>query len=164
MNKDGGTWTRSFQTNLPAGQYCDVINGDLINGQCSGAKFDVGGNGVVTVSVIGSGSTTPAVAFHIYSRVGGPTMPPVTYPTGNPHTKRTDATTRQTNQTPTPTQGGATKKTVVFLKKADLHFGENMFIRGGLDAGHTSGGLNFLSKFNYYRIRSKFLAKKKKRF
>ncbi|KAI4459929.1 alpha-amylase [Holotrichia oblita] len=42
---NGGTISRTMQTCLSPGTYCDVISGNLINGQCTGKTVTVGANG-----------------------------------------------------------------------------------------------------------------------
>lgn len=36
---------RNTQTTLPAGDYCDVYSGDLVNNQCTGTQITVDNNG-----------------------------------------------------------------------------------------------------------------------
>lgn len=36
---------RNTQTTLPAGVYCDVYSGDLVNNQCTGTQITVGSDG-----------------------------------------------------------------------------------------------------------------------
>jgi alpha-amylase len=67
FNRSGGALTRTFQTSLPAGRYCDVMSGDHSNGTCSGAVYDVGSTGQVTATVPANG----ALALHVNARVNG---------------------------------------------------------------------------------------------
>jgi alpha-amylase len=156
INKDGGGWSQTFQTNLPAGTYCDMISGGLGNGGCKGKSFTVGGDGRVSVDVSSSGSTIPVVAFTTYSRIGGPTLPTLpptkptqpgswttkstqqyTYRTGPPSTTTNKLGTGTTSRGTTPSQSGR-EKTVVFLYRP-TQVGQNVFIRGGLDGAHNTG-------------------------
>ena len=51
------------QTCLPAGTYCDVISGSLINGQCTGKSVTVGGDGRALIS-IGAAEEDGILAIH----------------------------------------------------------------------------------------------------
>jgi len=74
INNDGNAWNASLQTMLPAGTYCNVVNGQVnaAGTGCTGDSLTVGSNGIVTVSIPGNnGSSTPAVALHINQKVNG---------------------------------------------------------------------------------------------
>ncbi|MCW2903470.1 MAG: alpha amylase catalytic region [Streptosporangiaceae bacterium] len=67
INREGGGLSRTFQTGLPAGTYCDVIHGDF-NAQartCGGPTVTVNGAGQFTASVAGMDS----LAVHTGARV-----------------------------------------------------------------------------------------------
>ncbi len=51
--------TRSFQTGLPRGVYCDISHGTFADGACSGPRVQVGANGRATATV----RAKEAVAF-----------------------------------------------------------------------------------------------------
>jgi alpha-amylase len=72
FNRAGGPLTRTFQTGLPAGTYCDVMNGDFAAGSCTGPAYAVDGTGQVTATVPAGG----ALALHVGARTG-PASPPV---------------------------------------------------------------------------------------
>jgi alpha-amylase len=73
LNKEGGTLSRSFQTSLPAGSYCDVTQGLPTSSGCSGRSVTVDASGQFTASV-GAGT---ALALHVGARAaGGTTSPP----------------------------------------------------------------------------------------
>ena len=74
INKEGGVLNRTFSTSLPAGRYCDVINGDLVNGACTGDTYTVDASGSVNL-VVGA---YDAVAIHAGSRLSTVTPPPAT--------------------------------------------------------------------------------------
>ncbi|MGW2546388.1 carbohydrate-binding module family 20 domain-containing protein [Kitasatospora sp. NPDC001574] len=61
VNREGGAITRTFQTSLPAGSYCDVQHGDPAAGGCTGPSYTVGPDGRFTATV-GAGD---AVALHV---------------------------------------------------------------------------------------------------
>ncbi|TFK85702.1 glycoside hydrolase family 13 protein [Polyporus arcularius HHB13444] len=59
INNEDSAWTATFTTSLPDGTYCDVIKGELSNGQCTSSTFTVkGGSFKATVPQRG------AIAIH----------------------------------------------------------------------------------------------------
>lgn len=66
INKEGSSLTRTFQTGLPAGNYCDVISGDFSGGSCSGTvvAVDAAGNATLTVAAYS------AAALHAGAKQG----------------------------------------------------------------------------------------------
>ncbi|GGL07840.1 carbohydrate-binding module family 20 domain-containing protein [Mangrovihabitans endophyticus] len=72
FNRSGSALTRTFQTSLPAGTYCDVMAGDATGGSCTGPAYTVNGSGQVTATVAANG----ALALHIGARGTGGTTPP----------------------------------------------------------------------------------------
>jgi len=71
FNRSGGALTRTFQTGLPAGTYCDVANGDPVTGSggttCTGPAYAVDASGAVTATVPANG----ALALHAGARTSG---------------------------------------------------------------------------------------------
>jgi alpha-amylase len=67
FNRDGNALSRTFQTNLPAGTYCDVANGDYAGGTCSGPVYTVNSSGQFTATV----AANTMLALHIDARTGG---------------------------------------------------------------------------------------------
>lgn len=67
INKEGGALSRSFQTGLPAGEYCDVISGDFAAGACSGTVVTVDASGLATINV----AANSAAALHVNAKLGG---------------------------------------------------------------------------------------------
>ncbi|MCM1976553.1 carbohydrate binding domain-containing protein [Streptomyces sp. G1] len=66
INHEGGSLTRTYQTSLPAGTYCDIQHGDpTANGGCSGTTYTVDGDGRFTATISGN----DAVALHIGAMV-----------------------------------------------------------------------------------------------
>jgi alpha-amylase len=51
FNTGGSSLTRTFQTSLPAGTYCDVMSGDYSNGSCSGSSYTVGSSGTFSATL-----------------------------------------------------------------------------------------------------------------
>ncbi len=78
INREGGALSRTFATGLPAGTYCDVINGEAANGACTGRSITVDSSGNATFSV----PAMTAAALHVGALgAGGGTTPPPS--TGN---------------------------------------------------------------------------------
>ncbi|MFJ9799037.1 carbohydrate binding domain-containing protein [Streptomyces sp. NPDC101145] len=66
INHESGPLTRTFQTALPAGTYCDVQHGDpTAGGGCTGTTYTVGADGTFTATL----ASNEAVALHIGARV-----------------------------------------------------------------------------------------------
>ncbi|UXH76475.1 carbohydrate-binding module family 20 domain-containing protein [Roseateles amylovorans] len=74
LNNSTAAWTRTFATGLPAGNYCNVIDGNR-NGAgtaCTGSTVvvDASGNASITVPANG-GSVVPAVAIYTGQTTSG---------------------------------------------------------------------------------------------
>jgi len=71
FNRSDGALTRTFQTGLPAGTYCDVANGDPVTGSggtsCTGPAYAVDASGAVTATVPANG----VLALHAGARTSG---------------------------------------------------------------------------------------------
>jgi alpha-amylase len=105
FNRSGSALTRTFQTSLAAGTYCDVMNGDFSSGACSGPAYAVDGSGQVTATVPAGG----ALALHVNARTtgtGGPTDPPA----------------------------GCTSAATTFAVNATTVWGQNVFVVGNTPA------------------------------
>lgn len=74
LNNSGSAWTRTFATGLPAGTYCNVINGakNAAGTACTAdtVTVDSAGNASFTVPA-NSGSGTPAVAIYTGQKLPG---------------------------------------------------------------------------------------------
>ncbi|MBI3712826.1 MAG: alpha amylase C-terminal domain-containing protein [Burkholderiales bacterium] len=97
INNEYSSWTSSFQTLLPAGTYCNVVQGGLnaAKTDCTGAKVVVAANGTFTMTIpANGGASVPAVALHINQKVTGTgggggttcTTVPVTFRVSNANT------------------------------------------------------------------------------
>ncbi|XP_053214668.1 alpha-amylase-like isoform X2 [Panonychus citri] len=64
INNEGKTITSTFQTGLPEGVYCDIINGSGKGGQCTGKSINVAADGTATIEIQGD-IDAPMVAFHV---------------------------------------------------------------------------------------------------
>jgi alpha-amylase len=60
INREASTLTRTFQTELQGGVYCDVVGGDLVAGACSGPAVTVASSGAAEITV----PANRAVAIH----------------------------------------------------------------------------------------------------
>jgi len=69
FNNEGSALQQSLQTCLPAGTYCDIISGDLINGQCTGKSIVVGSDGKAAISLSNT-EDDGVIAIHALSMVG----------------------------------------------------------------------------------------------
>ncbi|HET9138056.1 carbohydrate-binding module family 20 domain-containing protein [Actinophytocola sp.] len=67
FNRDGGTLSRTFQTDLPAGTYCDVAGADFSAGTCGGATYAVDSAGRFSASV----PAGRVLALHVNARTSG---------------------------------------------------------------------------------------------
>ncbi|XP_015605017.1 alpha-amylase 1 isoform X2 [Cephus cinctus] len=54
VNGDSWDLKQTLQTCLPAGTYCDVISGNLVNGKCSGKSVTVGRDGKAYIEILKS--------------------------------------------------------------------------------------------------------------
>ena len=73
INNDFSAWSRSFQTLLPAGTYCNVVHGlaNAAKTACAADSVTVAANGSISVSVpANGGATAPAIALHVNERLG----------------------------------------------------------------------------------------------
>ncbi|MHA6805359.1 alpha-amylase [Salinifilum ghardaiensis] len=50
FNREAGELSRTFQTSLPAGTYCDVMTGEAAGGRCTGRSVEVGADGTFTAT------------------------------------------------------------------------------------------------------------------
>jgi alpha-amylase len=105
FNRSGSALTRTFQTSLPAGTYCDVMAGDLAGGSCTGPAYAVDGNGQVTATV----GANAALALHVNARTTGTTGP-------------------------TTPPSGCTTAATTFAATVSTTFGQNVFVTGNTAA------------------------------
>ena len=59
------TLSRTFQTGLPEGRYCDVITGALVDGACTGGTVEVDASGEAALTV----GPLDAAAIHVEARL-----------------------------------------------------------------------------------------------
>lgn len=64
----GQNMTVKLQTGLPAGTYCDVISGNKVGSNCSGASFIVDLDGFSDIS-IPSNHVSGVIAIHVDARL-----------------------------------------------------------------------------------------------
>jgi len=77
INKESGSLTRTFQTGLPAGSYCNIIAGDFTpsTGTCTGNTITVDGAGNASITV----AAFAAAAIHAGAKLGGAGAVTVTF-------------------------------------------------------------------------------------
>ncbi len=89
LNNSTSAWTRTFATGLPAGVYCNVINGtkNAAGTGCTAdsVTVDASGNASFTVPA-NSGSPTPAVALYTGQKTSGGSNCSVTFTISNANT------------------------------------------------------------------------------
>jgi alpha-amylase len=91
LNNSTASWSRTFQTGLPAGTYCNVVHGlkNASGTACTSdsVTVDAGGNAAITVPADG-GATVPAVAIYTGQTIsgGGSTTCAVTFTIANANT------------------------------------------------------------------------------
>lgn len=105
FNRAGTALTRTFQTSLPAGRYCDVMSGDFAAGTCTGTSYQVNSAGQVTATVPANG----ALALHVNARTAS-------------------------TPGPTPTGGGCATVATTFEVNATTYWGQNVFVVGNVPA------------------------------
>lgn len=106
INNIDSAWTATFQTSLPAGNYCDVTTGTASNGACSGVSVTVSSTGTFSATIPARsalGIHTGALGTGSSSGGGGGTTPPAS---------------------------GAVS--VLFSEIAQTTFGENIFVVGSI--------------------------------
>jgi alpha-amylase len=110
FNRSGSALSRTFQTSLPAGTYCDVMSGDANGTTCTGTTYTVNGSSQVTATVPANG----VLALHINARTSGGSSTPA----------------------PTPTSTGTTCSTATISVAANVTtvLGQNVFITGNTAA------------------------------
>jgi alpha-amylase len=65
INKEAASLTRIFATSLPAGTYCNIIDGDFTAGTCSGPTITVNAAGEAAITV----PAMRAAAIHVGARL-----------------------------------------------------------------------------------------------
>ncbi|KAF8259044.1 glycoside hydrolase [Lactarius quietus] len=71
LNNADSAWSATFMTGLPAGSYCNIIDGTSVAGVCTGTAFTIGGDGSLIVTV----GPRQAVAVHVGQIGTGTGMP-----------------------------------------------------------------------------------------
>ncbi|KAH0516010.1 Alpha-amylase 1 [Microtus ochrogaster] len=68
FKNDDWSLSTTLQTGIPEGTYCDVISGDKIDGNCTGIKVYVSGDGTVQFSTSNTAGD-PFIAIHVESKL-----------------------------------------------------------------------------------------------
>ena len=66
INGDSSNMSATLQTGLAAGSYCDVVNGDYVNGTCTGTSISVAADGTATFNL----AAKSASAIHVQAKNG----------------------------------------------------------------------------------------------
>ncbi|CAF3840587.1 unnamed protein product [Rotaria sordida] len=67
-NDDYSPLDQWLQTGLPAGEYCDIVSGSLIDGRCTGKQVTVHQDGKALIQ-IGNLEQDPIIGLHINARL-----------------------------------------------------------------------------------------------
>ncbi|KHD77430.1 glycosidase [Actinoplanes utahensis] len=106
INHEGGSLTRTFQTSLPAGTYCDVQHGDPTSGGgCTGTTYTVNASGQFSATI------APGEAVALYVGASGPAPSPSV-------------------SSPSPTPSGTATAGAGFNLTAATSYGQNIFVVG----------------------------------
>nr|WP_295785068.1 carbohydrate-binding module family 20 domain-containing protein [Rhodoferax sp.] len=84
INNEFSSWNATLQTQMPAGSYCNVVDGQVNAAQtgCTGSTVVVSASGQISVNLpANGGSAVPAVAIHANQKINSDTTPP-SVPTG----------------------------------------------------------------------------------
>jgi alpha-amylase len=75
LNNSGSVWRKTFATHLPAGTYCNVVQGTLAadGRSCTGGTVtvDASGHAALTIAANDGGSAVPAVVIYTGQKLGG---------------------------------------------------------------------------------------------
>ncbi len=66
INRQGGSFNRTYQTSMAAGDYCNVTDGEPTSNGCSGSTITVNGSGQATIDLAGMS----AAAIHVGAMAG----------------------------------------------------------------------------------------------
>ncbi|CAF1399951.1 unnamed protein product, partial [Didymodactylos carnosus] len=68
INNDDYSMEQWLQTGLPAGEYCDIISGNLQNGNCTGRQITVYEDGKAMISIANS-EQDPILGLHVEAKL-----------------------------------------------------------------------------------------------
>jgi alpha-amylase len=146
LNNDTSSWSTTFATGLPAGTYCNVINGTLSGSSCTADVVVVDANGNATVTVPANGvpgqSAVPAIAIYVGQTEGVST----TAPAAPTHLQATAASSTAIDLTWTASNG-ATTYTVYRSTSATGTFSP---VGTPSSPAYTDSGLTANTTYYYY--------------
>lgn len=138
-----GTLDRTFQTGLPPGDYCNVIEGCPTPSGCSGKTFNVDSSGRARIII--DDSNEPIAAIHVEAMarsstgcvITGPSEPAVP-PTQPPAVVTTKSTTQAGSTTTIDPSNPDLKRTVIYMRRT-TNSGQDVFLLGGIDHSRRQG-------------------------
>lgn len=68
FNNESGTLSRSFQTGLSSGTYCDIASGAKSGSSCTGTSISVDGSGWASINLAG-GDADGFQAYHVNAKL-----------------------------------------------------------------------------------------------
>ena len=146
LNNDTSSWSTTFATGLPAGTYCNVINGTLSGTSCTADVVVVDATGNATVTVPSNGvpgqSALPAIAIYVGQTEGVST----TIPAAPTHLQATAASSTAINLT-WIASSGATTYTVYRSASATGTFSS---VSTTSSIGYSDSGLTPSTSYYYY--------------
>jgi hypothetical protein len=71
INNVNSAWSTTFKTGLPAGSYCNVVDGTSVDGVCTADAFTIGNDGSLAVTV----GSQQAIAVHVGALGSGSSAP-----------------------------------------------------------------------------------------
>jgi alpha-amylase len=108
LNNDSSSWEKKFATGLPAGTYCNVVNGLLSGSSCTADVVVVDATGNATITIPGNGipgqAAVPAIAIY----VGQTEATPATTPAAPANLTATAASSSGINLTWSASTGATT--------------------------------------------------------
>ncbi|KAH8996008.1 glycoside hydrolase [Lactarius akahatsu] len=73
INNADSEWSATFMTGLPAGSYCNVVDGTSVAGVCTGTAFTISNDGCLVATV----GARQAIAVHVGALGSGTVMPKI---------------------------------------------------------------------------------------
>jgi alpha-amylase len=132
-----GLLDRTFYTGLPAGDYCNVIEGCPTSEGCSGktVTVDSGGNARIIID----NYDEPIAAIHVEAMAGSDNGCVISGPSEPTTGTTTPGTTTTLGPTTTIDPSNPNLKRTVLFMKVETQAGQDVFILGGIDHNQRPG-------------------------